>query len=420
MAREKADLSAWATWALAALAVAGSYYAYDAIAPVADLLRRQRGFTQEHIGLLNAIFSLPNIPLSLIAGVLIDRFGPAKSSFVLSGLCFVGAALTAWGEPFEVMALGRLIFGVGEETLLIAALACLARRFQGGPSALAMALMFSLARVGSYSADLSPSWAAPLYAMGWRAPLLLAAGLTGAGFIAGGLLYLLERKREGEAQASRAHDRFQWSDLKAFDASFWSILTLNVLFASVFFPFRSTFAIIYFQDAKGLSLDAAGLANSWVFFAAIFATPIFGALADRFGRRATLLVFGAALMPMTFFLLGATHAPIWISTALMGASFSVIPAVIWPSTAMLASPQRLGTAFGVINVLQSLGMFACNWAAGKLNDGFHAGAQNPAGYGPMMIMFGALSLVSLAATLGLWARERGPKGHGLQAPAQRL
>ena len=175
MAREKADRSAWATWALAALAVAGSYYAYDAIAPVADLLRRQRGFTQEHIGLLNAIFSLPNIPLSLIAGVLIDRFGPAKSSFVLSGLCFVGAALTAWGEPFEIMALGRLIFGVGEETLLIAALACLARRFKGGPSALAMALMFSLARVGSYSADLSPSWAAPLYAMGWRAPLLRSA-----------------------------------------------------------------------------------------------------------------------------------------------------------------------------------------------------------------------------------------------------
>lgn len=38
----------------------------------------------------------------------------------------------------------------------------------------------------------------------------------------------------------------------------------------------------------------------------------------------------------------------------------------------------------------------------------------------MMIMFGALSLVSLAATISLWARERGPKGHGLQAPAGRL
>ena len=67
-----------------------------------------------------------------------------------------------------------------------------------------------------------------------------------------------------------------------------------MLFASVFFPFRSTFAIAYFQDAKGLSLAQAGQVNSWVFFAAIFATPVFGWLADRFGRRAAPISSRAA------------------------------------------------------------------------------------------------------------------------------
>ena len=41
--------------------------------------------------------------------------------------------------------------------------------------------------------------------------------------------------------------------------------------------------------------------------------------------------------------------------------------------AMLVEARRLGTAFGLINVLQSLGMFGCNWAAGALNDGARAG-----------------------------------------------
>ena len=213
--------------------------------------------------------------------------------------------------------------------------------------------------------------------------------------------------------AERNTERFRLADLGRFDASFWYILTLNVLFASVFFPFRSTFAIAFFQDAKGLSLAQAGQANSWVFFAAIFATPVFGWLADRFGRRAALLALGAALMPVTFALLGATSASLWISTALMGVSFSVIPAVIWPATALLVPPRRLGAAFGLINVLQNLGLAVCNLAAGGLNDLFHAGAAHPEGYRPMMLMFGLLSLVALAATGLLWRREHGPDGHGL-------
>ncbi|MFX6834678.1 MFS transporter, partial [Acinetobacter baumannii] len=88
---------------------------------------------------------------------------------------------------------------------------------------------------------------------------------------------------------------------------------------------------------------------SWVFAAAIFATPVFGLIADRVGHRATLLVLGAALMPLTFTVLAFTDWPLWVSTALMGFSFSVIPAVIWPSTAMLVERHRCGTAFGIIN-----------------------------------------------------------------------
>jgi MFS family permease len=231
-------------------------------------------------------------------------------------------------------------------------------------------------------------------------------------------LRALDARRATRRPAERPRP-LRWSDIAAFDRSFWFILTLNVLFASVFFPFRSTFAIVFFQDAKGLTLGEAGLVNSWVFFAAIFATPVFGALADRFGHRSLLLACGAALMPLTFLLLGATDWSLWISTALMGVSFSVIPAVIWPATAMLVERERLGTAFGIINVLQNLGLFACNAAAGALNDRFGAGPANPGGYGPMLMLFASLSVVALAATVLLWLRERGAVGHGLEsAPAR--
>lgn len=405
----------WLALALASLSIAGDYYAYDAIAPDADLLRRLHGLTQTRIGLLNAIFSLPNIPLSLVAGLLIDRIGAARMALITAGFGFVGAVLTAVGEPYALMAFGRLLFGIGEETLLICLLAGVAQWFTARSAALAMSLLFSTARIGSYMADISPSWAAPLYAQGWRPPLELAAFLTGLSLVAAVGFLLIDRHRP--SRAATAATKFDLGSLRHFDRSFWYILWLNVLFASMFFPFRSTFAILFFQDAKHQTLAQAGLINSWVFFAAIFCTPIVGWIADRFGRRAMLLSLGAALMPVTFVLLGATNASLWVSTVLMGISFSVIPAVIWPATAMLVEEKRLGAAYGLINVLQSLGMFACNYLAGWLNDTFHAGPAHPGGYTPMLVLLGGVGVLALISTLALWRREVGPHGHGLERPA---
>jgi MFS family permease len=406
----------WWVLALLSLAIAGSYYEYDAIAPVAALLRSARGFSQAQIGMLNAVFSLPNIVLALAGGVLIDRYGSARVAAWTAALCLAGAVLTAIGSPYAVMVLGRLLFGVAEEALFIALLAGLAQWFSAGGTALAMALFFSFARIGSYAADTSPDWAHGLYGRGWQPPLALAALATAAS-LAAALLYGLADTRaraRGLLPAARGPERISWSDLVSFDLSYWYILSLNVLFAAVFFPFRSTFAIEYFQDAKGLTLEQAGLANSWVFFAAIFATPLFGFLADRLGRRSLMMMLGTLLMPLVFLILGTTDWSLWISTALMGISFSVVPAVIWPATAMLIEPRRLGTALGLINMLQNLFLAASNLAAGWIADRAHAGRAHPAGYDAMLWYFGLLSLVALAAVALLWLRESGPRGHGLE------
>lgn len=405
----------WLVLALAALTIMGSYYTYDSIAPVAGMLRDQRGFSQSQIGLLNAVFNLPNIALALIGGIMIDRIGAAKAILIASVICTIGAGLTAIGDPYELMLLGRLLFGLGNETLYIALLVGIAQWFHLGGGALAIALFFSMARIGSYSADKSTSWFAEVYASGWQAPLWLAAGLTSAGAVTALIYYAIDRKFPHLRAAGQKFERFSFKDLTGFSRSFWYILWLNVLFASVFFPFRSTFSIQYFQDVKGMSLAAAGTANSYVFAAAIFATPVFGLIADRIGKRATLLTIAAALMPLTFFVLATTNYGLWVSTMLMGISFSVIPAVIWPSTAMLVEKHRVGTAFGLINMIQSLGLAASNYAAGQLNDAYRAGPDNPGGYDAMLMMFALLSLIAFVSTLLLLLRERRQPGGGIEA-----
>jgi len=187
-----------------------------------------------------------------------------------------------------------------------------------------------------------------------------------------------------------------------------------VTFYSVIFPFRSTFAIEYFQNAHGLSLERAGAMNGYVFLAAIFATPLFGMLVDRFGRRSLSMVVGSLLLVAVFPTLLYTRWDLWITTVLMGIAFSLVPAVLWPSVPYLVEQQRLGTAYGLMTMLQNIGLTVCNLGAGALNDLGNAGAANPAGYRPMLWMFAFLSLAGLVFSGLLRRRETGPDGHGLE------
>ena len=169
---------AWLVLALNAIANYGNFYVYDSIGPVADLLHRQLQFTDTQIGWLNAIYSLPNIVLILVGGVLVDRFGAARMLLWTAAICFAGALLTALSPSFEAMVLGRFLFGVGAETLNICTLAAVVKYFQSRDMAFAVGVSLAIGRAGSYSADMSPTWFAAAYAAGWQPPLLIAALLA--------------------------------------------------------------------------------------------------------------------------------------------------------------------------------------------------------------------------------------------------
>jgi MFS family permease len=405
----------WWVLALAAIAVSSSYYEDDVIGPIADLLHRQRGFNQSQLGMLNGVISIPNVVLALMNGLLIDRFGPARVAFWSAAIGVLGAALTAIGEPYELMVVGRFIFGISEGAIFIALVAGLAQWFPRSGIALATALYLSLARAGSYAVDTSTAWAHPLYEGGWQPPLWLGTAITAIGLAAAGVYYWLDVRYRPRASLSITVEQVKWRQLLHFDRSYWYILALHVLYAAVFFPFRTTYVIEYFQHAKGLTLQQAGVANSWVFFAAIFATPLFGLLADRIGHRALMLTFGTLLLSLTFVVLGLTSLNLWVSTVMMGISWSLVPAVIWPATTLIVEPRRLGTALGLITLIQALGMAASNLAAGRLADIAGAGSQNPAGYAVMLLFFFLLSLTALLSAVLLWRREAGPHGHNLES-----
>jgi MFS family permease len=395
-------------FAATGLAMLGNYYVYDSIGPVADLLARQLGFSDAQIGSLNAVYSLPNVFLVLVGGVLVDRFSARLVVFWTTVICLAGAVLTALGSYFPVMVLGRFLFGVGAETLSVATLVALAQWFLGRSFAMCMALNISLARLGSYLADRSPSFAPSLYEQGWQSALWLATGFAALSLLGASVYWLVDRReaKRGTLAIAPQSERIDWRNLLHFRAEYWYVVGVCVAFYAVIFPFRSTFAIKYLQHAHGLSLQDASRINSYVFLAAVVATPLFGLLVDRIGRHATLLVAGSLLLPLSFLFLMSGNVSLVISTTLLGISFALVPAVLWPSVARHVASDQLGTAYGLMTMLQNAGLTLANVIVGHLNDSGNASAAHAEGYAAMLWFFGLLSLTGFLFAVLLWRRDQ--------------
>ena len=404
----------WTVLVFASLAMFGNYYPYDAVAPVADLLSSQLGFTDEQIGSLYSAYSVAAVLVLLAGGYLIDRYGTKRSTFLFGVICLIGSAVTAMSADIRVMLAGRFLLGVGAEPLIVAVTAALAKWFKGKELSFAFGINLTIARLGSVAADNSPTWARPLYA-NWQQPLFLAALIATLCVVGAAAYWILEDRAERRYSLGQqnATEKIVLRDLYQFDRAYWYIVGLCVVFYSTIFPFRA-FAIKYFIDAHGASREFAGFLNSLLPLSAMIATPLFGLVVDRIGQRARLMAFSSLLVLPVFLLMGFTGVSLFVPVAMLGISFSLVPAVMWPSVAYIVSERRLGSAYALMTFCQQLGVAAVPWLIGRANDAFGAGAENPGGYSAMIWILTALSSLGLLFSFLLWRTERGPHAHGLE------
>ena len=404
----------WAVLVIISLAMFGNYYVYDAVSPIADLLKSQLHFTDKNIGLLNAIYSVPNVFMVLIGGIIIDRVGVRKGTLLFGTLCLLGAAITAATGRLPVMATGRLVFGIGAESLIVAVTCALAKWFKGKELSFAFGVNLTIARLGSFAALNSPTWAKAAFS-NWQQPLLITI-FFGVFCVIGPLVYwVMEGRAAGHYQvgAATATDKVVFSELFRFGKSFWLVVLLCVTFYSGIFPFQ-TFAVKYFQEAHGQTREFSGFLSSLLTLFAMICTPLFGYLVDRVGRRSQFMMLGSLLLLPVYLMMAYTHIHLLVPMAMMGVAFSLIPAVMWPSVAYIVDEKRLGTAYGLMTMVQNIGLAGFNFLIGWANDHSGASPANPAGYNLGMQIFSVLGVLAFFFAWMLKRVETGPHAHGLE------
>ena len=332
----------WLVLAFVSLAMFGNYYAFDALNPVGPLLESQLGFSQAQIGLLDSAYNVAALLVLIAGGVIIDRAGHEARSCAVRIDRVRGSGRDAVGGSHLTMAAGRFVMGVGAEPMIVAATAVLGRWFKGKELGFAMGVNLMIARFGSVAADNSAAVAPGLF-YSWRPPLVVAA-IVASACIAGGVLYALV---EGRAERARAADtpvttdKLVLRDIIRFNRGYWLVVGLCVTFYSAVFPFRR-FANIFFVDAHGVTAERAAFLNGLIPLTAMFATPLFGLLVDKIGRRALLLMAGSFLLFPAFLLMTSARVPLSLSVALLGLSFALVPAILGPPSLIWSRSRASG------------------------------------------------------------------------------
>lgn len=410
----------WLVVIVISFAMFGNYYLYDSIAPVKDLLESELGFTNVQYGRLYSFYSWASIIALFMGGFFIDRFGTRLSILLFGGICSLAGVVTMLEGTPTIMIAGRTLLGTGAELLIVAITVTIAKWFKGKEIGFAMGVNLFIARGGSWFADRSPGIFKE-YFTSWQPPLQIAA-YVGALCLLGGIVYFFQEgygKRKYHLSGADEPDKLDFKSIFSYSRSFWIIVLLCVTFYSAVFPFRAI-AIDFFQDFHGMKREDAGDLLSYLPLASMFATPLIGLLVDLLGKRSSFMLLGSVLLMPVFFMMVYLDVPMFISIAMLGIAFSLIPAIMWPSVSYVVDVKRLGSAYALMTLIQQLGVGGMNEAIGKLNDVSKASASNPSGYTSMIWLLSTLGV--LAVIFSLWLRkiEAGPHAHGLEKPANQI
>ncbi len=439
----------WTALVLIALMMFFGYMFVDVMSPLKTLVESARGWDSGVFGTYAASEYILNVcGFLIIAGIILDKMGIRFTGTLSASLMVLGAAikfigvsdwfqttgfanwLNTWWITMPASAkmasLGFMIFGCGCEMAGTTVSKSIAKWFKGKEMALAMGLEMAIARLGVFAV----MWIAPIIAVKFStneqqsivAPVAFCGALLCIGLIFFLVFCAMDRKFDKQLVAAgmatdekSPEDEFHLKDLgKIFSSKmFWIVAMLCVLYYSAIFPFQR-YAPNFLEVTLGV--DAATGARLFSVFPilAMCLTPLLGIFLDHKGKGASMLMIGAIIMivcHLSFAFLLPVAPYKWLAVLLivvLGVSFSLVPAALWPSVPKIIDEKILGSAYCLIFWVQNLGLCFVPLLIGKV-------LAATGGYVAPMIIFSSFGILAFIFSLLLKMEDR-KKGFGLEEP----
>lgn len=463
--RDKAAVR-WTVLIMIALTMLFAYMFVDVLSPLKTQLDQVLGWNSTVFGTYAGSEFFVNVFLLFLifAGIILDKMGVRFTAILSGSLMVIGAgikvyalspAFNAGAFPYDLLAgwfpnfppsaalacAGFAIFGMGTEMGGVTVSRAIVKWFTGYELAMAMGIEMAIARLGVFAVfQTSPrinQWMVNKLGVSEgldalqtvQTPVLFVFILLCIGLFLYLIYGVLDRKLEKEAAGSLVKEEeepFHFRDLgKVFGSSaFWIVALLCVLYYSAIFPFQK-FATSMLESNLGIENTTASSIFSLFPIGAMVITPFLGFFLDKKGKGATMLIIGSVLMILchgTFALYpfdnSTTSFVVAISAiVLLGISFSLVPAALWPSVPKLIDNKVLGSAYSAIFWVQNIGLMSVPMIIGSVLDKTNVGvaAGEPMNFTPSMLIFTSFGVLALILSLYLKSVDK-KRGYGLELP----
>ncbi len=435
----------WSALILIALMMFFAYMFVDVMSPLKSLIETARGWDSGVFGTYAASEYILNVcGFLILAGIILDKMGVRFTGILSASLMVVGAFIkyigisdwfqatafcnwlgswwTAMPGSAKMASLGFMIFGCGCEMAGTTVSKAIAKWFKGKEMALAMGLEMAIARLGVFAV----MWISPLIAAKFDgsvvAPLAFCMCLLLIGLINFIVFSVMDTKFDKQLVAAglateekSPEDEFHVSDLGAIFTSkmFWYVALLCVLYYSAIFPFQR-YAPNFLETTLQISATEASRLFSCFPILAMVLTPVLGIFLDKKGKGASMLMLGAIIM-IVCHLCFAFVLPAFpkkgfalLLIVVLGVSFSLVPAALWPSVPKIIDEKILGSAYCLIFWVQNIGLCLVPLLIGAV--------LNATGsYVVPMIIFSSFGVLAFIFSLLLKAEDK-KKGFGLEEP----
>lgn len=441
----------WTALSVVAFTMLCGYYLTDVMAPLKPMLEKELLWNSADYGFFTSAYGWFNVFLLMLifGGIILDKMGVRFTGKMATIIMVIGTAIKYWAisthsldghlilgwkAQVVVAGLGFATFGVGVEVAGITVSKIIVKWFKGKELALAMGLEMATARLGT---TLAMATSIPIATAmhGVSKPILVCLIMLCIGMIAF-FFYATMDKKLDKSVADEALRSGSVDDEESFKIShvlqilknkgWWYIAILCVLFYSAVFPFikyASDLMVNKFHVGEKIAGDIPALLP----FGTILLTPLFGNIYDRKGKGATIMIIGAVLLILVHAVYSIpflTSTPLAIAMImLLGVALSLVPSAMWPSVPKIIPEKQLGTAYGMIFLIQNIGLSLVpaliGWVLNKycitgtrMLDGTAVSNYN---YTLPMLIFTSFGVLALVFAILLKAEDK-KNGYGLELP----
>lgn len=457
----------WTALILIALMMFFGYMFVDVMSPLQTMIETHRGWNPDVFGTYAASEYFLNVcGFLILAGIILDKCGIRFTGNLSASLMVAGAVIkyigvsdsfqttevAAWLNSWwvslpasaKLSCLGFMIFGCGCEMAGITVSRAIAKWFKGKEMALAMGTEMAIARLGVFAVlSLSP-YIAEKFNDSVVAPVAFCTVLLLIGLINYIVFSIMDSKLDrqlGGIDRQESEEEFKVSDMgKIFGSKmFWIIALLCVLYYSAIFPFQR-YATNYLECTLSIPAKEAANLFRWFPILAMVLTPFLGFYIDLKGKGASMLMIGSLIMiacHLSFAFILPLYPKEWfalIIIVVLGVSFSLVPAALWPSVPKIINPAYLGSAYSLIYWIQNIGLCfvpkiignvlnnvnpgvadARAAAAQMVQQGIDPGVVPNYDYTVPMIIFASFGVIAFILSIYLKIEDKN-KNYGLELP----